>query len=234
MNALSSLAISLCLCLFTQPLWAENQQPPSLQHLIDQVIEAYGGEKVWRNTRSIQQSGKIHSLRRGITGQIERTYQYPDRMKVAIRYSANDTELRQLDGEHAWKNGRAASRPYMLATRLQASRLGLPQLLLENRAAARDHGLMQAEGGSRRHVIELPLQFGLRLLLEIEPLSHRILRSRGLMTMGGQMMEFSASYEDFRHIEGRLIPFKEHHYAMGGYIGYTTLEAVSFPDHSFH
>jgi len=233
------LLIILALTLLSQPLWAANPKAPAaVQNLVDQVIKAYGGQEIWNNTQGILQSGTIHSQRRGASGQIERSYQHPHRMRIDIRYSASDTELRQLDGELAWKDAKPASQPYMLATRLQAARLGAPQLLLDNREGIRDLGMIQSGTSKGLHRLEIPLALGLKLILEIDPQSGHILHSRGLMTMGGQALEFSASYEDFRMIEGRLVAFREHHYAMGGYIGYTQLDKVqfvsTFPDHSFH
>ncbi|MFC1684711.1 hypothetical protein ACFL0R_04460 [Pseudomonadota bacterium] len=232
------LLITLALTLFCQPLWADDPKTAAVNNLVDQVIQTYGGQEIWNNTQGILQSGTIHSQRRGTSGQIVRGYQHPHRMRIDIRYSASDTELRQLDGELAWKDAKPASQPYMLATRLQAARLGAPQLLLENRADVKDLGMIQSGTNKGLHRIEIPLELGLKLILEIDPQSGHILHSRGLMTMGGQALEFSASYEDFRMIEGHLVAFREHHYAMGGYIGYTQLDKVkfvsTFPNHSFH
>ena len=80
--------------------------------------------------------------------------------------------------------------------------------------------------GRRLRALSVPLGEGMALVADLEPESGRILRSRGVLEMGGQTMEFATLYDAFRTVEGILVPFREEHYAMGMNTGSTTLDRV--------
>ena len=68
----------------------------------------------------------------------------------------------------------------------------------------------------------------MQVLMDVDIESGRIMSSWGLMQMDGKRMEFATLYEDFRKVDGRLLSFKETHFAMTENIGYTLLEKVEF------
>jgi len=233
MKIIRSTVATLTISLF---IFAPSAQADT-QAIIDKIIEAYGGEDTWHAAKGFSQQGHTYSQHRDLQGQTTRMYRHPGSMRIDIRYSAEDTELRQLDGEQAWNHGEPGTHPYMLATRLQAYRLSLPLQLIDHRNEVKDLGQRNDDKGNPHAGLMLEYDQGLQIIMDVDLNSGHILGSWGLMEMMGQHMEFATLYEDFRKVDGRLVAFKENHYAMGSYIGFTTLDKVTFvdefPPHSF-
>ncbi len=217
--------VSLFILLST--LLSLSAQADDTQTLIDKIIATYGGEALWRTTVGIQQEGSTYSQRRHNSGTASRSYQYPGKMKIYTQYE-NDTELRQLDGDQAWNHGAAGADDYVQESKLQARRLALPLLLLDHRHKIKNLGQRDDDNGHVYEGLELELEDGLKILMEVHLESSRITASWGMMTLAGKPLEFASLYEDFRMVEGRLISFKETHFAMSDNIGYTLLENVTF------
>lgn len=222
MKKIASLVVLLC-ALLSLPAQADDAQP-----LIDKVITTYGGEAAWRATVGMRQEGSTYSQRRHFAGKTIRSYQHPGKMSIDIRYGDKDTELRQLDGDRAWDHGKAGADSYMLASRLQAYRLALPLLVLDHRNQIKSLGQRDDESGHPHEGLMVELEQGLKIMMDVDVASGRIMGSWGMMEMDGKPMEFASLYEDFRQVDGRLLSFKESHYAMSDYIGYTLLEKVEF------
>lgn len=205
-------------------------QAGDTQALVDRIIAAYGGEAVWRATRGMEQEGSTYSQRRHFAGKSTRSFLYPDKLKIDIRYNEKDTELRQLDGGQAWDHGELASGSAFLAVRLQAMRLMLPRLLIEQRDRVRDMGQREDENGQRFEGLMVELEDGMSILMDVNLESGRISASWGRMALEGKVMEFSSLYEELRMAEGRLIPHKETHFVQGDNVGYTLVDEVRFVD----
>jgi len=198
--------------------------------LLDKVAKAYGGTDLLVRTQALKQTGTTYSTMRGASGPVLRAYQHPDRLRIEIHYPGRQPESRILLGPHAWKQRVPVGGPFHGAMVLQAARMGLPYNLLEARKRVHDRGKVTAENGKTLRVVELPLDQGLHVIVEIDPSSGRILKSRGALSTGGGAMEFQTTYEDFRRHEGRLYAAKEGHYAMGQRTGHTQIERVEFSD----
>lgn len=224
MKITAALALLLC-TLFSLPAQADDTQA-----LIDKVIATYGGEAAWRAKSGMRQEGSTYSLRRHFAGKSSRSYQHPGKMNIDIRYKESDTELRQLDGEQAWDHGKPGAAAFLQAARLQALRLALPLQLLDHRNQIRSLGQNSDENGRIHEGLLLEPEPGLRIIMDVDIASGRITASWGMMALEGKPMEFASLYEDFRQVDGRLLPFKETHFAMGDNIGYTLLERVEFVD----
>lgn len=212
-------------CIFALLATAGSAAAAPADGLIDKVVAAYGGAAALKSMNGLKETGTTLSLRRGVTGSLERFYLHPDRLRVDIHYPGESTESRIVTPTRAWRNGVPSRGPMRLAMVLQATRLGLPRLLLEQRDRVLDRGTLQDPTGERR-VLELPLAKGVSVIAEIDPQSGRILRSRGLMNAGRGTMEFATAYEDFRMQDGELFAFREQHYAMGRHLGHTQLQRV--------
>lgn len=202
--------------------------------LIERVAAAYGGREALSAARSFRQSGATVSYQRGSeTGRITRIFQAPDRLRVEIVYPGEAPEVRLLDGERGWNQGREAPPALLDAMRLQAARLDLPMLLLDAGLRVKDLGYVPAGNGRIIRTLGLALADHLSLFVEIEVPGYRILRSRGQMRRAGRSMEFGADYSDFRNWAGVLVPAREDQYAMGQPIGHTVIEefeALAAPD----
>ncbi len=189
-----------------------------------QVVAAHGGGVA---PTAIHERGLTESLRRG-KGPVERWWQAPDRFRIEIGYPGA-TESRLLRGTDAWQQGQPATAALHGALVLQAARMALPWRLQENAQRVIDLGI--PAGGTAKSVrtLEWTVQEGIKLIVEIDPENRLILRSRGILTINDASMEFATGYEDYRLVAGRKVAMIERHFAMGQYIGSTTLESVEFP-----
>jgi hypothetical protein len=195
--------------------------------LLDRVATAYGGRDRLSAVTAFEQYGTTVSALHGQPGQLHRAFQYPDRLRIDIRYGAHDSELRILAGASAWKQGVPVTGNQYATLLLQAARLGLPNTLLDHRERLRDAGEITGHNGDALHALELRFHGNLRLVAGIDPETGRILETRGTLILGpGRDIEFTAVHDDFRKVGGRLFAFSETHFAMGSTMGQTTLERV--------
>lgn len=177
--------------------------------------------------RNLRQTGETVSLLRGGTkGRITRTLAAPDRLRVEIAYAGEVPEVRILDRDQGWNQGRQAPPPLLDAMRLQAARLDLPRRLLEAGDRVKDLGYVPAGEGRFIRTLGLALAEHLALFVDIEVPGYRILSSRGQMRRAGAAMEFGAAYSDFRRWSGILVAAREEQYAMGQHIGHTVIEKI--------
>lgn len=192
--------------------------------LLAEVVAAHGGGAT---PAAIHERGITESLRRG-KGPVERWWQAPDRFRIEIRYPGA-AESRLLNGAEAWQQGQPASLAFHGALLLQAARMALPWRLRDNAANVVDLGAVPAVTGKPVRSLQWQVREGIRLIVEIDPETRLILRSRGILTINNSSMEFATGYEDYKTIDGRRVAMTERHFAMGQYIGSTTLESVEFP-----
>jgi hypothetical protein len=195
--------------------WADE-----VSTLVDKVVANYGGRQKLAAIRTLHETGKISSLRTGQTGTVERWFASPDRLRLDTRYPNGEAESRILDKNAAYKNGTPAQGPLVAATKLQAARFRLPLLLTEQ--AAKPAGT-SPEGWT---LLVVDLGEGLTVEAQIDPDTALIRRSRGLLSMGGQVMEFVTDYDDFRKVDGVLVAHHEGHAAMGMTTGESRLDKV--------
>lgn len=188
------------------------------------VVAAHGGGAA---PAAIHERGETESLRRG-NGAVERWWQAPDSFRIEIAYPGA-AESRLLRGAEAWQQGQPATAAFRGALVLQAARMALPWRLQQNAPRVIDLGVATDPAGKPLRTLEWPVQPGIRLIVDIDPATHLILRSRGVLTINDSSMEFATGYEDYRTIEGRKVAMRERHFAMGQYIGSTTLASVKFP-----
>ena len=196
-------------------------EPP--KELLAKIAVAYGTTA----PAAILEEGTTTSFRRG-DGKLLRQYQSPDRFSIRIDYSTG-SETRVMVGEKTWQQGVPANPILRGAIALQVARIALPWNMLAKRSSLVDLGPVSAEGGNNGHAIEFPLEEQLKLIVEVDPASGRILRSRGIYRMGEGTMEFATAYTDFRTVNGRLHAAREEHYAMGQHTGYSVIGKVSYP-----
>jgi len=188
------------------------------------VVAAHGGGAA---PAAIHERGVTESTRRG-KGPVERWWQAPDRFRIEIRYPGA-AESRLLRGAEAWQQGAPATAAFHGALVLQAARMALPWRLLENAQRVSDLGTRPDSAGNPARVLEWQVREGIRLIVEVDPATLLIRRSRGIMSFNNSTMEFATSYENYRAIDGRQVAMTEQHFAMGQFIGTTTLDSVEFP-----
>lgn len=220
MAGFGSKAVAACL------LWLALAAPALADAgvFLAEVVAAHGGGVA---PTAIHERGVTESLRRG-KGPVERWWQAPDRFRIEIAYP-DAAESRLLRGAEAWQHGQPATAAFHGALVLQAARMALPWRLQENAHRVTDLGSVRSADGTPVRTLEWPVQEGIRLIVEIDPATRLILRSRGILTINNSSMEFATGYEDYRTVAGRRVAMVERHFAMGQYIGTTTLGSVEFP-----
>ncbi len=227
-------ALSLLAVFSSSPAKADG----ALDDLLQKTVAAYGGETALRNAPAERHTGKVTSLLRGgMTGDIVREFERPDKLRVVIRYGA-DTEVRVYDGKTGWREGKIVTGPPLDAMVLQVARMALPVNLLDRKDRLVDKGSTRFEGKEVR-TLALPLGSGLTLTVDIDTATGRIVRSSGTggTGMGGKPLEFVTRYDDYTMMNGILHPYKEGNFANGFVTGETTLTKVehlpSFPPGTF-
>ena len=219
-------ATLVALCLMTA--WSGSAAGEDLDALVDRIIVAYGGEAALSRTVVERQTGRTVSARRGgATGTLVRTFQGAEKLRVEIAYPDEEAEIRVLDGEKGWQAGQEVAGPMHGAMRLQAARLALPLILLEQKSKLSDRGMATGPNDSQLRVLQLPLDAQTVLLVGVDPDSGHIVASRGIIYLDQhQGMEFATAYGDFKEFGGRLIAGKEELYAMGQFTGTTYIDKV--------
>lgn len=205
-----------------------DSDPEPLQAVLARVVTAYGGTSAVAATSRMLQRGSVTSrMHAGAEGRIQRFFEGPARLRVEIEYPGAAAEVRIINGRDGWRNGLRSTGPMYAAMLLQAARLGLPGVLdaFDDRLA--DLGEIERDG-ARRRAIALDFHDGLRLVVEVDVESGRILRSEGRVigSRGAPALSFATEYDDFRYVDGSLVPFHETNFAQGVRTGETRLEAV--------
>ena len=203
----------------------------AVKKLLDKVAIAYGDTP----PAAMIETGKTMSFRRG-EGTLKRLYKASDRFHIRIDYAAA-SESRTMIGPDAWQQGAPANPILRGAIALQLARIALPWNMLARKSAVDDHGDVSMPDGKRLHALTFRMEEELKLVVDIDPATGRILRSRGIQTLGPNTMEFVTEYADFRMEGDRLHAAREEHYAMGQHTGYSIIEKVEYvkdiPDSAF-
>jgi hypothetical protein len=206
--------------MFIHPALADQ----AINSLLATVADTYGA----RAPQAVRETGTTTSFRRG-EGALMRQFKAPDRFRIDITYDTG-AESRALVGSNAWQQGQAANAAMHGAIVLQAARLALPWSLLDKPAALVDLGAVSGPAGRIWRALELPMADGMRLIAEIDPVTGRMMRSRGIQTVMGATIEFATEYSDFTRNGEHLYAAAEQHYAMGQHIGRSHIQRIEYLD----
>lgn len=196
----------------------------SAMQVLDRVASAYGAAP----PAAIRQTGTTTSFTRG-NGSLKRLFRVPDRFRSEISY-ASGNEVRTLRGAMAWNQGGQANAALRGAIVLQAARIALPWNMLKLKSGIVDKGVESNSEGKTVQFIEFQVEPQLRMVVGIETESGHIVRSLGVMTFGGQSIEFATHYSDFRSHGGRTYAAREEQFATGRHIGYSIIDKVDYPE----
>ncbi|HUL59842.1 MAG TPA: hypothetical protein VLU43_11230 [Anaeromyxobacteraceae bacterium] len=217
-------AAALALALLAAP--AARGDDAAVADLVKRCVAAYGGPAAVARAAVVRERGRTTSiLHPGATGRLLRVYQRPGRLRVEIAFPGDRPEVRVLDGGRGWRWGEPSSGPQLVAMILQAARLDLPAMLQAWRARVTEHGTWQHDGKALR-VLAVPVAPGVEVEAGIDPVTGRILRSRGSGQDPAFPLEFVTTYSDFRTVDGVLVAFREGNWANGAATGETVLERV--------
>jgi hypothetical protein len=196
--------------------------------LLDRCVAAYGGKAALDRAAVARHEGRVTSVLQPGAGRIVRAYARPGRLRVEIAYPGSTPEVRIVDGGRGWRNGEEVASARLAAMILQATRVDLPALLSAWRDRVEDRVADHVDGTPVRILAVQPAP-GLEVEAAIDVATGRILRSRGASRDPAMPLEFVTGYEDFRKVDGVLVPFRERSWANGRSTGETVLEKVEFP-----
>jgi len=220
----------LLLCMLSLVLSGHALAADSLAQVLDKVATAYGPAP-----GAIRETGTTFSVLEG-EGSLLRLYKFPDRFHIEIAY-AIASEDRTMIGAKSWNKRAPANDLPRGSIALQAARIALPWSLLSRQSAAIDRGTASATDGRTVRVIEIPLDDVLRMLVDVDPQTGDVLRSRGIYVTGGTAVEFATLFSDFRKNGGRVHAAREEQFAARAKTGYSFIEKVEFletiPDSAF-
>jgi len=221
---------ALLLCMLSVLLSGQAIAADSLQQVLDKVASAYGPAPV-----AIRETGTTFSALEG-EGSLLRLYKFPDKFHIEISYAVA-SEDRTMIGAKAWNKRVPANQMSRGAIALQAARIALPWSLLSRQPATVDRGTASAPDGRTVRVVEVSLEEALRMLVDIDPQTGYILRTRGIYVMGETAVEFSTLFSDFRKEGGHVYAAREEQFAAGTKTGYSFIEKVEYleamPDSAF-
>jgi hypothetical protein len=190
--------------------------------IVDEVLAAHGGASAIAKTANIRQTGVVMSPARGTEGRLERTFSWPDRLRVSVQYPG-DTELRILDGARGARDGAQVEGPPLVAMVLQAGRSNLPYLLLQRRDRVQELPRITRDG--REYLaLSIPFTDAIEIRIDVDPESHYIVRSEA--SLPGSGYTFATAYADFREVGGVFFAFREQNFAGGRLTGDTRIERL--------
>lgn len=224
---------------------------PSIHAVVAAVIDAYGGHAALDTVRAYRIDASVVPAGRDTAVAMTRLFERPSRLRVAIEYAAAP-EIRILDGASGWRSAAhgatpdstppgtihfaPAAGPGLDAMTLQAARADLPWILAERESLVRIAPPAPDSEGAERAAprpaaklvdLELPLADGLTLHAFVDPATHRIVESHGVLDRGGMNTRFDTQYSDFRRVGGVWFAFHERNFAGNVRTADITFRAVT-------
>jgi hypothetical protein len=180
--------------------------------VLEQMIEAYGGEENVRKLDSVVQEWDLLALTRNQQGTDRRSIHLPGQLKVELTYP-DKQETRVLDGDAGYaifddREPTAASDMQRSAMQLQLMRFYSPLTLRE-----RSESLSLSKGDGYV-ALTLP-EDGLKAEYFIDTETWHIVKVVGTLAVNGAMMQFVTEYSEFAKVDGALIHHRENKFVGG-------------------
>jgi hypothetical protein len=177
------------------------------------VLEAYGGAHRLRGVEAIRQEGQIRTSSGG-HGIVVRISRGTEMLSSLVHYQ-DRMEMRILEDGSGWRGSTPSTLqpvdgPLLVSMEMQAARILAPWIL---DAAGDDVSRLPDEEGLV--VLSVPLGEGREVRLRVDPEDHLIRESTSLMEVGPMTLTFTSRYDDFRSVDGVLIPHSEENSAQG-------------------
>lgn len=208
---------------------AVEQDPASLA-LVAKMVQAYGGAAVIERVTSVHAQGDISALMRGAHGSYQRWFVRPRMLRVETVYPTS-TETRILNGARAWSSnsggsGHAATGAGQQAMAYQYKQLDLPYALLKGSYNLHYVGAEKV-GDKATEVMALWDDEGSKLQVQIDTVTHYLVKVTGYLSVPGGSTTLSAEFSDFRPVDGLPMPFRIHNYAGGALLSETIMRSYT-------
>ena len=180
--------------------------------ILEQMIEAYGGEENVRKLDSVVQEWDLLALTRNQQGSDKRSIRLPGQLKVELVYP-NKQETRVLDGDAGYavfgdREPAAASSMQRSAMQLQLMRFYSP-LTLRDRIES-----LSLSKGDGYVALTLP-DDGLQAEYFVDTETWHIVKVVGTLAVNGARMQFVTEYSEFEKVDGALIHHRENKFVGG-------------------
>ena len=192
--------------------------------VIDKMLESYGGEEKLLQLNSYKQVWNIEFMTSDKSGYDNRTVKMPHYLRTEIIYP-DRTEVRVLTSDSGIKifgdKTIEAKGPMLSAMKLQLMRLFNPLVL---KSKLRDLTLTQ---NTKQYILVLK-NGDIAVEYIVSKKTHLIEKVIGRLQMGSQQMEFLTRYEDYKPVQGVLIPHKEVKFVGSMNTAIMTLSKIDF------
>jgi len=181
--------------------------------VLQQMIEAYGGEENVRKLDSVVQEWDLLALTRNQQGTDKRSIHLPAQLKVELTYP-DKLETRILDGNAGYaifddREPAAASDMQRSAMQLQLMRFYTP-LTLRDRIDA-----LSLSNGDGYLALTLR-EDGLQAEYFVDTKTWHIVKVVGTLAINGATMQFVTEYSEFAKVDGVLV-----HHRENKFVGHT-------------
>ncbi len=175
------------------------------QQIINKMIDSYGGEENLLQLLKYKQTWNVEFMSSDNSGIDKREVIMPNYLRTEIIYP-NKTEIRVLDKDSAIKifSGKVTpiKGPMIKAVKLQLMRLYNP-LVLKNKIKN-----INVSQNSKQYILELEND-GMKVEYIVSKKTMLIEKTIGRLQMGPQQLEFLTKYDEFKSVNGVMIPHKE-------------------------
>ena len=175
------------------------------QQIINKMIDSYGGEENLLQLLKYKQTWNVEFMSSDNSGIDKREVIMPNYLRTEIIYP-NKTEIRVLDKDSAVKifSGKVTpiKGPMIKAVKLQLMRLYNP-LVLKNKIKN-----INVSQNSKQYILELEND-GMKVEYIVSKKTMLIEKTIGRLQMGPQQLEFLTKYDEYKSVNGVMIPHKE-------------------------
>jgi len=227
------LCSALCLILFAVPKFSVNAiaaktltDKDKVALLIAKVIEAYGGNQNIENIRSIYARGEMNAIAFRDKGAYIYYFKRPGKLRVEIKYT-HSPELRILNDGRGYESIGSAPITEVggirsLAMLYQYKQIDLPYSIIGNGYQIRYEGKSTLKG-ARVEVLSLDDKEGPPMKIYIDMKKFFIRKVSGYFSVDNANTVLSVEFDDFRKIDGTVLPFKIKNFADGQKIAETVI-----------
>ncbi len=192
--------------------------------IIEEMINAYGGQEKLLQLLSYKQKWSIEFMLSDSSGFDNREVTMPDYFRTEIIYP-DRTEVRILNKNDAKKifSGKVTpiKGPMINAVKLQLMRLYSP-LVLKNKL--KNINITQ---NSKQYILELDID-GMKVEYIVSKRTLLIEKTIGRLQIGPQQMEFLTKYDNYKSIKGVMVPHKETKYVGSLNTALMNLDSMDF------
>jgi hypothetical protein len=201
--------------------------PVGQQTVLEGILTAHGGREHLSKVFSLAAEGRIVRFLAHDEGAYRRALRRDGRLLVDLWYPGS-RETRILSGGRGYRGAdgrvREVSGVLYLSMVYQYNQLDLPFGLIDG-ALRITTVRREAPEHAAPYVITCVDRKGNAMEAIVDPKTKRILKSTGYFSVGSSSTSLSAEFDDYRIVEGILLPFRIVNYAGGTKISETRISA---------